>query len=107
MGFYNSHPAYMKQFRFKIETCKVQAEKLVHNFAKQNVFRLEGEKYKRQIGKDLPPLLQDWYQRKNLNFFTQKKLEEIIFSPQLPEKIFQDFQILKPIFQFCSTNAAE
>lgn len=100
MGFYN----IPKEVLFKLRDMIDEGEKkfsTIHSlYKKQRIFNLEGEKYKRIINPNLPKDLNEWYQRKELYFVCNRKIDERLFSPVLIDDLIEGFGKIAPIYNF-------
>lgn len=100
MGMYDAPPAFMQRFRAKVDADLAGAEGMISEFQKQNIFVLEGEKYKRKMGEEKSEAVQDWYQRKSIAFTAKRPLEERLYEDTLAEQIVEEFKTLLPLYQF-------
>ncbi len=100
MGFYCATPNTMALFRTLIENKTSDFEKATAFYKKQKTFILEGEKYKRTINDTLPESIQEWYQRKNFYLVCSRKIDDILFSPQLLDELKEGFKMLSDLYLF-------
>jgi uncharacterized protein (TIGR02453 family) len=100
MGFYDAAPAIMARFRERIDENPKEFLKAVSFFAKQRVFVLEGEKYKRIIDRTKPEEIREWYQRKNMYLVCNRKIDEVLFSSKLVDDLFYGFNLVAPFYQY-------
>ena len=66
MGFYSASNDSMNIFRQMIDENSDEFLDAISFYAGQKDFVVEGEQYKRPLGKDKPAVIQEWYNRKNL-----------------------------------------
>ncbi len=99
MGFYNVPRELMDKVRGLIDDRKPKFMKIHELYKSQDIFTMEGRKYKRVMNKELPEDLTDWYQRKEL-FFVCDRNDDLIFKPELIDVMFQDFKLIEPIYHF-------
>ncbi len=100
MGFYSATKDTMDSLRKGI---KKNQDLFINDFNRiinNNNFIIEGEMYKRKLANDLSEELQTWYQRKNLYFTCNKKIDEDLFSNKLISNLIEGFELLKPIYYF-------
>ena len=100
MGFYNAAPAIMAKFREMIDENPKDFLKVISFFENQNVFVLEGEKYKRIIDKTKPEKIQNWYQRKNMYLVCNRKIDKILFSNKLVDDLIAGFNMIAPLYNY-------
>lgn len=99
MGFYNVPREVMDEIRGMIDRRDQKFMNIHELYKSQDVFTMEGRKYKRIINKELPEDLTDWYQRKEL-FFVCDRNDDLIFSPKLIDVMYKDFKLIEPIYHF-------
>ncbi len=100
MGFYNAASAIMSRFREMIDDNPKEFLKAISFFDKQKTFVLEGEKYKRIIGKTKPEKIQDWYQRKNMYLVCNRKIDDALFSSKLVDDLACGFNMIAPFYHY-------
>ena len=66
---------------------------------RQEVFRLEGEEYKRPKGTPGPGL-DEWYNRKWLNLCCTQPFGEALYDAALPEQLADEFAALMPLYSY-------
>jgi len=102
MGYYSASKATMDQLRESIDDNPQQFVQVISFFKKQDVFRLEGDLYKRPIANQHPPEIQEWYHRKNFYLYCRREVDHLLFSRALGDRLAEDFLLLKPIYQYLS-----
>jgi len=100
MGFYNAAPKVMSKFREMIDEKPEEFLKAISFFAKQKVFVLEGEKYKKILDKTKPKHIQDWYQRKNMYLVCNRKIDDHLFSGKLVDDLISGFNLVAPLYHY-------
>lgn len=100
MGFYSIPKDTLYRLRSMIEDGGREFRKVYSLCKKQIVFEMEGEKYKRIINPQLPEELNDWYQRKEIYFTCNRKIDGKLFSPELVADIEDGFRLLEPVYNF-------
>ena len=63
--------------------------------------------YKKIKNDTLDPLAQQWYKKKDILMATGGPLEDIIFSPELPKFLAEEWARLKGMYAFLSEIEAE
>jgi uncharacterized protein (TIGR02453 family) len=100
MGFYDAPKEFMEELREKLLTGDKELMKLIKNFKKQNLFRLEGVSYKKTLNASVPEELREWYQKKDLYFVCDRELDDKIFTPQLVDELVESFRQLLPFHDY-------
>lgn len=105
-GIYAPSPGYMDTLREMIlggDPVFLEAKKA---FGSQDIYVLDGERYKRPRYPDQPEELQRWLDLKNIGFSHESKDFDLLFSENLAESIAKDLPLLKPLYRFLM-HAAE
>lgn len=100
MGFYSAATPFMERFR---ERLKAKPERFLAtiSFLKQNSpFIVEGERYKKNHGGDLPDELRDWFQYKSFYLTSNHQIDQILFTDQLVGELTVGFEILAPLYRY-------
>lgn len=100
MGFFSADPNTMELFRKNIDESLEKFEKAISFYYKQNIFVVEGEKYKRIINKTMPEKILDWYQRKNLYLVNNKNIDDILFSDKLIDELKSNFNLVSEFYHY-------
>ena len=100
MGFYNAAPATMISFRNKIERNPDEFSALIETINRQQIFKLDGEDYKRPLGNEYPALIQPWYQKKSFYLSCNRETDDLLMSPELSDRILEGFNMLVPLYRF-------
>ncbi len=69
-------------------------------YMSQNVFVLEGEKYKRTKFPHLSDEARNWADRKSIAVSTFSPNRELMFSPDLPKVVAEDMRKIFPVYTF-------
>jgi hypothetical protein len=69
-------------------------------YEKQNVFRLEGDMYKKSRYPDRPENLKNWLDRKTICFLRESKDFDLLFSDKLSAAVAEEYRILRPVYHF-------
>jgi len=100
MGFYSIPKETLYTLRSMIEEGDKEFMKIYSLCKKQSLFQMEGECYKRKINQNLPEELNEWYQRKEIYFTHNRKIDKKLFSKELVEDITDGFKLLAPVYDF-------
>lgn len=100
MGYYSADRNTMDILREAIDENHPAFLQVISFYRKQNIFKLEGEKYKRFLNNDNTNEIQDWYQRKSFYLVCNRMIDDILFSSKLADELTVGFNILKPLYQY-------
>ncbi len=104
-GFYHASTGYMATLRSMILQNSKVFQKAQTAYLNQNIFQMDGECYKRPHYPDQPSEVQQWLERRNIGFYTESEDLELLFSPDLAEKVSRDLKLLGPIYQLLLETA--
>ena len=91
----------MQAYRKKIDANPAQFKKIISQYEKQDIFKIEGENYKRIFNKETPPEFLSWYQKKYLEFTSWHDYsEDVFYSDKLADLVFDGFKKIYPIYKF-------
>ncbi len=99
-GYYQATPRQMNVMRDLVLRDAPLFRKARAAFAKQKLFRMEGERYKRDHYPDQPEASRPWLNSKNLFFMRNSEDFELLFSPDLHAMLAEGFRMLKPVYDF-------
>ena len=99
-GFYHAPPAVMESIRQMILSDSPEFKRAQKAYEKQSVYQMEGDCYRRERFPGQPPAVQQWLNRKTICFSAYSQDFDLLFSERLPQKLTQDLQQLKPIYDF-------
>jgi uncharacterized protein (TIGR02453 family) len=100
LGFYDAAPDLMARFRQQIDDDPESFLKAVAWFAKQKVFTLEGEAYRRPIGQDKSEPIRTWYQYKSFYLTCNRPIDDAILSPKFAGQIMKHFGLAAPLYHY-------
>jgi uncharacterized protein (TIGR02453 family) len=100
MGFFVLEKETILKLRESIDKDREEFRKIFALYNSQNIFTLAGEKYKKILDKSKSEEILNWYQRKEIYFLCEKKLDKELFGSQLVETLKRDFDILKPFYEY-------
>jgi uncharacterized protein (TIGR02453 family) len=107
LGFYDAAPDLMARFRQQIDEDPKSFLKAVAWFTKQDVFTLEGERYKRPIGQDKPEPIRTWYQYKSFYLTCNRKIDAAILSSNFADQLMNHFGLAAPLYHYIHRLAAQ
>lgn len=99
-GFYSASAEYMQTMRELILAGHPAFKKAYRAFRQQDIFHMDGDRYKRSKFAGRPEALRFWLDRKGISFNADSKDFDLLFSDRLAEKLIQDFAVLKPLYDF-------
>lgn len=100
MGFYNMPKEIMEKIRKLIEEEAEEFTDLHFFLEKQDLFRLEGESYKRSLNNDIDEKYRAWYQKKEIYFVCDKGLNDTLLGGDLTQELINGFKLLQPVYEF-------
>lgn len=101
MGFYRADRTTMDRFRADLDE-NPKPFLAATRFFNQGLFALEGESYKRPLKAEIPPTLQDWYNRKSFYLVSSHPVERQGISSALADELASSFEELAPLYQYLS-----
>lgn len=102
LGYYMARPLTMAKLRRRMELRPQEMEKLTRALNGQTEFLLEGEEYKRP--KAAPSeLLSPWFRKKSFSLIHETKLEELLFSRALVDRLKEGYRFLLPFYDYFVT----
>lgn len=100
MGFYTAPKPYMDKFRERIKAKPEQFLEVVSFLERSNAFVVEGERYKKYHGGDLPDELRDWFQFKSFSIIGNHQIDQILLSEQLTGELRAGFGMIAPLYDY-------
>jgi len=107
LGFYDAAPDLMAWFRQQIDDDPRSFLKAIGWFAKQDVFTLEGERYKRPLGQDKPEPVRTWYGYKSFYLTCSRKIDDAILSPGFANQLRKHFALAAPLYHYIHRIASQ
>jgi uncharacterized protein (TIGR02453 family) len=107
LGIYDAAPDLMVRFRRQMDEDPKSFLKAVAWFAKQDVFTLEGEAYKRPIGQDKPEAIRTWYQYKSFYLSCNCRIDDAILSPTFASQLIDHFAMAAPLYHYIRRIASQ
>lgn len=98
MGYYSASKGTMDALRNYIEEKPDLFRQAVAQLP-QDLFRVEGESYKRLVNPEVPDDLQPWHRRKNLYLVCNRLPDERLFSRGILEDLCRGFEQLAPFYR--------
>ena len=99
LGFWAPISTYMDAFRAAMAANPAAFERLVRELSSMKGFALHGEEFRRPKG-DLGEVINPWYNRKYLDFGTEREHDALLFSSSLPRQAAKDWTRLMPLCRF-------
>lgn len=99
LGYYSATPLTMAKFRRRLDLHPRQFLKLTRPFEKQDLFRLEGEDYRRPKG-SCAKGLEAWYNKKRLSLIAEEKHGDVLFRHELADRLYEGFELLYPLYDY-------
>lgn len=106
MGFYNATPAYMQALRKRIDADPAPILKAARQAADAG-FSICGERYARPKGQGLPPLLDELYNRRNLDFTIETADPAFFGGHEMADTLERGFRALAPMYRVLIRIAEE
>lgn len=100
MGFYVASKQTMDRMRELIDDKDPAFLNADQAYRSQNIFEMEGDRYKKLYNAEKPEEILEWYQRKNIYFMCTRKPEDKLFSHTIAEDLKRDFELIVPLYQF-------
>lgn len=107
LGFYDAAPDLMAQFRRQIDEDPQSFLKAIAWFAKQDVFTLEGDQYKRPIGADKPEPIRTWYRFRSFYLSCNRKIDNSILSAGFADQLAKHFRMAAPLYHYIRRTASQ
>lgn len=100
MGFYSASKGTMDRFRERIDKEPQEFLKVISFYSKQQVFAVEGDKYKRTLDESKPEEIQEWYQRRNLYLVCNRRDDDRLLSSRLLDDLIEGFALVAPLYHY-------
>lgn len=97
-GFFQANGETMRGFRKLITDNSPLFEKAFDCYKAQDIFRIDGESFKRAQYPDYPDDIREWLNRKDLFFSASCTDIDLLFSKDLPQVIAERFLNIKPLY---------
>ncbi len=104
-GYWDMTPEIAAKHRARIDRDPKTAEKLARQI-KRSKFTLSGVEYKRPKG-SVSPLLDPWYNRRNLFVSFDDNCEGVLFTPELFDEVLEGFRSLVPLYRYFDSLAGD
>ena len=106
MGFWCAKASVMECHRQEILRDPKPLLKLTRALERQNRFVLEGPEYRRQ--KPCPQKeLTAWFNKKSLSVGHDEPLCELLYTPELADRLVEDFTFLKPYYDYFASLSSK
>jgi uncharacterized protein (DUF2461 family) len=102
LGYYSAQPETMARLRARIDKDPQAFEQLIAPLTKQNEFVLDGAEYVRK--KEAPtPETAAWYNKKSFSLIHSESNSDVLFSPELAERLVKGYTFLMPVYDYLIT----
>ena len=107
-GWYCPGPERMEALRRLVLEGDKSALRAVRAMARQKLFAMEGELYRRPKHPDAPPALFPWVNRKELYFTREGNDPAFLYAADLGRRVAEDLTVLAPFYELLwkAQNAA-
>ena len=99
-GFYAASTGYMETMRLQILNGAPSFLAARRAFERQNVYTLDGERYKRPHFPDQPQALRDWLELRGISLNADSSDFDLLFSNRLAGYLAEQFQKIAPVYRF-------
>ena len=100
LGYYSASRSTMDMFRLSIGDYRQEFMNAISFLKRNTTFELKGEKYIRPLISDYPDIIQNWYQRKSFYIVSARKIDKLLFSKRLKDRIKSGFNDLALLYHF-------
>lgn len=100
MGFYQPTKKTMDTFKKEIAKNPDNFFNLIAPFTEPEIFKVEGQKYKRPPKNDFPPEIARWNELKNFYLVRNREINDNVFGPELLEELTKNFSAVKGFYRF-------
>lgn len=100
MGYWQTDPATMQCAREMILNGHPAFLRALAAYEGQQVFHLEGERYKRPHFPEQPERLREWLERRSYFLACNETDFTPLYEAGLPQRLIEGFLLLKPIYDF-------
>jgi uncharacterized protein (TIGR02453 family) len=107
LGFYDAAPDLMARFRQQIDEDPESFLRAVAWFARQDVFTIEGQRYKRPVGQDKPEPIRTWYGYKSFYLTCDRRIDDTALSPKLADQLMKHFGMAVPLYHYIQRLASQ
>ena len=99
-GYYSANATSMGSIRNLILSDDKDFQTALFTSENQNLFKLEGDMYKKSRYPDSDDRKRNWLERKTICFIHENNDFELLFSNDLSSAIAEGFKILAPVYNF-------
>ncbi|MNO36484.1 hypothetical protein D3C76_265530 [compost metagenome] len=100
MGYYSATRESMDIFRGMIEEDTPRFLEIISFYENQDIYVIEGDKYKRPVNPSISPELRQWYDRKNIYLIHNQADVKKLFSQNIVAEVLNGFKLLEPIYHY-------
>lgn len=99
-GYYSAGTASMEKIRELIKNGDRDFKAALSAYENQDVFKLDGDLYKKSRHPDAPENLRTWLDRKSICFLRNSNDFGLLFSDKLADELASGFKTLDPLYRF-------
>lgn len=100
MGMYCAPALMMRRFRDKIDKDPDEFLSIIESIRRSRSMGLQSEKYKRPLPHEHGPVVDPWYQSKNIAVMGFREPDKTLFSAKLADMLIERFITLKPLYDY-------
>lgn len=100
MGFYDAAPTVMARIRRHLDEEPEAFSRAVHWFYEQDVFTLEGEKYRRPRSGNRPEPVRSWYDFKSFYLSCNREIDGAVLSSRLVDDLVTGYGMTLPLYHY-------
>lgn len=100
LGMWCATPAFLTAYRKKIDSNPAAFQRMIKKVDKDPLFQLEGGEYKKIKNETLDPMAQIWYKKKDVIICARSGMEDVLFTPELPKYLAEEWSRLKGLYGY-------
>lgn len=100
LGMWCATPAFLTAYRKKIDSNPAAFQRMIKKVDKDPLFQLEGDEYKKIKNETLDPMAQIWYKKKDVIICARSGMEDVLFTPELPKYLAEEWSRLKGLYGY-------
>ena len=100
MNIYAPSAATMRRFRDKIDDDPQAFLRVIEPIRKNKRFHLKEARYKRRLPCEHGPVIEPWYQSKEIAVLTDREPDKTLYSKKLVDLLMDQYVLLKPLYDF-------
>lgn len=100
IGYYMATKDTMDRMRAIIEDEPDRILEFIELINSKTEYKVMGENYKKILNKNIEEPLIDWYQKKNIYLMYSAPITDIIYTPEIADRVVEDFVNVGEIYRF-------